>query len=115
MAAPKQTQLNSLCSDESGDIVMAASRFILMFTSQEDILSFPLSRDQYEIYVWSLETGNLLEVLIGHSNLIQKLSCHETTLASVSLDKTLRLWNILEASCTETVQLMNEGLDVKHR
>jgi periodic tryptophan protein 2 len=97
MAAPKQTQLSLLCCDQSGDFVMASSR------------------DEYEVFVWSFETGNLLEVLAGHSSVISGISCYESTFASVSLDKTLRVWNILEASCIETVQLLGEGLDVKYR
>ena len=73
------------------------------------------SNDQFEVYVWSLETGKLLEVLAGHTSLIQTISCFESSLATISLDKTLRIWNILGGSCVETLQLMDEGLDVAYR
>lgn len=97
MAAPKQTRLHRLCADASGDIVVASSS------------------DLFEIYVWSLETGNLLEILTGQSDVISSISIFEETLAAVSVDKTLRLWNIFDSNTTETISLVNEGLDVKHR
>lgn len=97
MAAPKNTQIHCLCVDQSGDLVIAASS------------------EYFEIYIWSLETGNLLEVLSGQSDFISSISCFEDTLAAVSIDKTLRLWNIFNSSNTETIQLLKEGMDVKHR
>lgn len=97
MAAPKNTQIHCLCVDQSGDLVIAASS------------------EYFEIYIWSLETGNLLEVLSGQSDVISSISCFEDTLAAVSIDKTLRLWNIFNSSNTETIQLIKEGMDVKHR
>jgi len=96
MAAPKQTQLNSLCTDQSGELVVACAK------------------ELYEIYVWSLETGSLLDVLTGHTSQISGISCFGSTLASVSLDKTLRINNLVERTNNEAVQLLNEGLDVKH-
>lgn len=97
MAAPKNTQLHRLCVDQSGDLVFAAST------------------ELFEIYIWSLETGNLLEILAGPSDVISSISCFEDTLAAVSLDKTLRLWNIFDSSNTEMIPLLREGMDVKHR
>lgn len=97
MACPKQTQLGRLCTDQSGELVMAAGV------------------DDFQIYVWSMETGNLLDVLSGHSSVVSAISCRNVTLASVSLDKTMRVWNVVEASGAEAVQLVNEGLDVKFR
>jgi periodic tryptophan protein 2 len=47
MVTPKQTQLENLCADKSGQNCMASSV------------------QNYEIYVWSIETGDLLEVLHG--------------------------------------------------
>lgn len=95
MVCPKQTQLGCLCVDSSGELVMASSR------------------DDFQIYVWSMDTGDLLDVLSGHSSVISRISCHQSSLASVSLDKTLRIWNVVEASSAEAVQLVYEGLDVK--
>uniref|UniRef100_A0A183C2F9 WD_REPEATS_REGION domain-containing protein n=1 Tax=Globodera pallida TaxID=36090 RepID=A0A183C2F9_GLOPA len=96
MVAPKQTQLNALCADKAGDLVIASSG------------------DSFDVYVWALTTGQLLEVLNGHMNLVTGLTMFENTLCSTSLDKTLKLWNIVEGTCLESVQLSSEGLDVKH-
>jgi len=57
-----------------------------------------------------------LDVLTGHSNLINGLTYYENTLCTVSLDKTMKIWNIVDGgNCLETVNLLNEGLDVKYR
>uniref|UniRef100_A0A914DMK3 Small-subunit processome Utp12 domain-containing protein n=1 Tax=Acrobeloides nanus TaxID=290746 RepID=A0A914DMK3_9BILA len=95
MVCPKQTQLGCLCVDSSGELVMASSR------------------DDFQIYIWSMDTGNLLDVLAGHSSMVSKISCFHSTLASVSLDKTLRIWNVVEATGSEAIQLIHEGLDIK--
>lgn len=96
MAAPKQTQLNCLCTDTSGDLVLASSK------------------DLFEIYIWSLDTGHLLDVFSGHTDTISGISCHQSTLASTSIDKTLRLWNVFKSD-RECIQLSLEGMDVKYR
>lgn len=59
-----------------------------------------------------MDTGNLLDVLAGHSSVVSKISCFHSTLASVSLDKTLRIWNVVEATGTEQfyVKELNVGL-----
>jgi WD40 repeat protein len=62
-----------------------------------------------------LETSQLLETLTGHSSIITGLATFDNTLCSVSRDKTLKFWNILEGSCLETVQMLEECLDVKYR
>lgn len=98
MVAPKQTQLNRLCTDASGDLVMASSR------------------DLFEIYLWSMETGNVLNVFTGHTDLVLSISCHNLTMASTSMDRTLRLWNVTSTDgASETVDLFHEGLDVAYR
>lgn len=35
-------------------------------------------------------------------------------LASTSWDKTVRIWNIVEASAAETLDLLDEGLDIAY-
>jgi periodic tryptophan protein 2 len=55
MVTPKQTQLEYLCADKSGQNCMASSAQL------------------YEIYVWSIETGDLLEIL--HGNFTHSFNC----------------------------------------
>ncbi|KAI6190657.1 Utp12 domain-containing protein [Aphelenchoides bicaudatus] len=94
MVTPKQTQLEHLCADKSGQNCMASSV------------------QNYEIYVWSIETGDLLEVLNGHIAPITGLSLHGLRLASVSMDKTLRVWDVIRVE-SEATQLSHEGVAVK--
>lgn len=96
MTAPKQTQLNCLYTDTSGELVLASSRNL------------------FEIYVWNLDTGSLLDIFTGHTNAISSISCHHSVLVSTSTDKTLRFWNIVKGD-RECIQLSHEGLDVKYR
>lgn len=37
-----------------------------------------------------------------------------THLASTSWDKTLRIWNVVESSVAESIDLLHEGLDVAY-
>ena len=67
--------------------------------------------DPFHIYVWSLQTGRLLDVLTGHEGPIACLDFSPTssTLASGSWDGTLKLWDVYKNSCIET---MEHGCDV---
>ncbi|KAI6217997.1 Periodic tryptophan protein 2-like protein [Aphelenchoides fujianensis] len=95
MSAPQQTQLDHLCADRTGQQCMAASR------------------QSFEIFVWAIENGNLLDVMHGHTAPITGMSLHGLRLASVSMDKTMRIWNVARAE-SERVQLSHEGVCVKH-
>ncbi|KAK0416786.1 hypothetical protein QR680_012686 [Steinernema hermaphroditum] len=95
LVCPEETQLGSLCTDAAGELVMACS-----------IIDF-------QIYVWSLENGRLLDVLNGHTAPVTSLSCYQSTLASVSHDKSMRIWNVVEGG-SESATLVDEGLDVAY-
>jgi periodic tryptophan protein 2 len=76
----KPTQFNSLAVDSSGDIIVAGSM------------------DPFNIYVWSLRTGQLMDILNGHTAPISSLCFSPTgaTLVSGSWDKSVRVWDIFE-------------------
>lgn len=78
MTSPKPTQFHSLATDDSGEVVVAGAM------------------DPFEIYVWSLQTGRLLDILTGHNGPICGLSFSGThsLLASCSWDKSVKLWDI---------------------
>lgn len=80
--APERVQFNSLAVDPSGEVVVAASQ------------------DEFEIYVWSVQTGSLLDSLAGHEGPISCLAfgTENSVLASASWDKTIRIWNIFSRS-----------------
>lgn len=86
-------QFTSVASDPSGEVVCAGSL------------------DPFQIYVWSLQSGHLLEVLAGHEG---PIACMEFTstgglLLSGSWDGTLKVWDVYKNECVDT---MEHGCDV---
>ena len=55
------------------------------------------------MYVWSLQTGRLLDVLAGHEAPLSELSFSpsEGVLASASWDGTVKLWDVFKSECIE--------------
>ncbi|TDH70720.1 hypothetical protein CCR75_004241 [Bremia lactucae] len=81
LTTPEPTQFLSLALDPSGQVVCAGSM------------------DPFNVYVWSLQTGRLTDVLSGHTGPVTSLSFSpsssaEPILASASWDHTIRLWNL---------------------
>jgi periodic tryptophan protein 2 len=73
-------QFSSVAVDPSGEIVCAGTL------------------DTFAIFVWSVQTGRLLDILRGHQGPISGLAFNplQPTLASVSWDKTCRVWQVFE-------------------
>eukprot|EP01107_Rhizomastix_libera_P013070 TRINITY_DN3471_c0_g1_i1.p1 TRINITY_DN3471_c0_g1~~TRINITY_DN3471_c0_g1_i1.p1 ORF type:complete len:877 (+),score=205.99 TRINITY_DN3471_c0_g1_i1:27-2657(+) len=80
MTPPTPTQLSCLAIDGAGEIVAAGAL------------------DSFEIFVWSIQTGKIIDVLSGHEGPVSGLAFNPVypTLASVSWDKTARVWDIYE-------------------
>lgn len=81
-AEESSIQFSTLAVDPSGEIVCAAGK------------------DDFQIYMWSVQTGKLINVLAGHGAPISSLTFASdrnggSTLVSSSWDKTVRLWNVL--------------------
>ncbi|TPP63498.1 WD40-repeat-containing subunit of the 18S rRNA processing complex [Fasciola gigantica] len=78
----RQVQFASLAVDGPGSLVAAGSL------------------DTFEAFIWSMQTGILLTILSGHTAPISAItfnpdiSGYALEMASVSWDKTLRLWNL---------------------
>ena len=78
MTTPRPAQLLSLAVDGAGEVVVAGAM------------------EPFEIYVWSLQTGRLLDVLTGHEAPVSCLafSPTEPLLASGSWDRSARIWDL---------------------
>ncbi|CAG2163425.1 unnamed protein product [Oppiella nova] len=77
------------------------------------------SQNMFEIFLWSLQTGRLLESLSGHESPVSglKFSPTSNTLVSCSWDQTIRIWGLFEGSkCTrEVVRLGSDALAIAFR
>jgi periodic tryptophan protein 2 len=78
MTTPTPCQLNCIAVDFSGEIICAGGM------------------DPYSIYVWSLKSGDLIDVLKGHTAPISSIAFSQTKdlLVSGSWDKSIKLWEL---------------------
>ncbi|KAM6894090.1 PWP2 small subunit processome component [Xenentodon cancila] len=98
--SPRPAQFSSLAVDVSGELVSAGAQ------------------DSFEIFLWSMQTGRLLEVLGGHEGPVSCLcfSPVQSILASASWDRTVRLWDMMDSwQVKETLPLISDGLSVTYR
>ena len=89
-----------LAVDPSGEVVCAASI------------------DSFDIHVWSVQTGQLLDQLAGHEGPVSSLafSPDGSTLVSGSWDHTVRTWDIFSRTqSSEPLQLQSDVLCVAFR
>ncbi|CAK9164840.1 unnamed protein product [Ilex paraguariensis] len=97
---PSSKQFVSLASDQSGEVICAGTL------------------DSFEVFVWSMKTGRLLDVLSGHEGPVHGLMFSPTNaiLASSSWDKTVRLWDVFEGKgAVETFPHIHDVLAVVYR
>lgn len=76
------------------------------------------SRDSFDIHIWSVQTGQLLDQLSGHEGPISSLAFAPNggSLISGSWDKTARIWSIFDRTQTsEPLQLQADILDIAVR
>lgn len=98
--SPTPVQFNCLAVDPSGEIVCAGSL------------------DTFEIYVWSVQTGKLLDILSGHEGPVSSLAFNTSgnMLVSGSWDKTVRTWDVFgRGRFTETFNHNSDVLAVAYR
>lgn len=98
--APTRLSFSSIAVDPSGEVVCAGSL------------------EDFDIHIWSVQTGQLLDQLAGHEGPVSSLAFAPTSgaLVSGSWDHTVRVWNIFARSQTsEPIQLQAEVLSVAFR
>lgn len=93
-APTDRVQFGSLAIDSSGDLVAAGA-----------------CNGSYSIYVWSMQTGQCLEVFPGHEARVSHLrfapSSNDGILASTSWDSSLKVWDVF-ARKNKGESLMNQ-------
>lgn len=98
--APSRLSFSSLAVDPSGEIVCAGSH------------------DSFDVHIWSVQTGQLLDQLAGHEGPISSLSfaADGSHVVSGSWDRTVRIWSVFGRSQTsEPCQLQSDVLSVAFR
>jgi len=98
--APKRLSFSSLAVDPSGEVVAAGSL------------------DDFDIHLWSVQTGQLLDRLAGHEGPVSSLAFAPDggSLVSGSWDRTVRIWSVFARTQTsEPLQLQADILCVRIR
>lgn len=104
LTSPRPVQFGCLAIEASGEIVCAGSGG---------------GGDSFDIYMWSVQSGKLLDILSGHSGPVSSLAFSPTgsgTLASTSWDKTVKIWECFKGKAAiDTLNLNSDGLAVTYR
>ncbi|ORY71589.1 WD40-repeat-containing domain protein [Pseudomassariella vexata] len=98
--APTRLSFSCMAVDPSGEIVAAGSL------------------DSFDIHIWSVQTGQLLDQLSGHEGPVSSLAFAPNggLLFSGSWDRTARIWSIFDRTQTsEPLQLQADVLDIAVR
>lgn len=98
--APTRLSFSCLAVDPSGEVVCAGSL------------------NSFDIHIWSVQTGQLLDQLSGHEGPVSCLSFAPNggNVVSGSWDHTVRIWSIFNRTQTsEPLQLQADVLDVAFR
>ncbi|KAI5887131.1 WD40 repeat-like protein [Schizophyllum commune H4-8] len=99
--SPSPVQFASIAVDPSGEVVAAGSS------------------DSFEVFMWSVQTGRLLDILTGHEAPVCALDFAPSgvnQLASGSWDRTVRVWNVFGRShAVEPISLSSDVLAVAYR
>ncbi|KAI1768701.1 WD40-repeat-containing domain protein [Hypoxylon sp. FL1150] len=98
--APSRLSFSCMAVDPSGEIVAAGSL------------------DSFDIHIWSVQTGQLLDQLSGHEGPVCSLAFAPdgSLLFSGSWDRTARMWSIFNRTQTsEPLQLQADVLDIAVR
>lgn len=94
--SPTPVQFVSLDVDNSGEIVVAGSN------------------DPFQIFVWNLQTGKILDILSGHKGPVVQVQFHPLRgmLASASWDGTLRVWDLFTEKKTQGGESIEHSSEV---
>jgi len=98
LATNEKCQLGNLAVDSISDMVCAGSL------------------DTFNIYMWSIRSGRILEIFAGHEAPISTICLSGgSLLISGSWDKTVRLWDIFKGKQTEMLEHTSDILSIATR
>ncbi|EDV38088.1 uncharacterized protein Dana_GF13779 [Drosophila ananassae] len=97
--SPNPAQFSCVAVDYSGELVVAGGQ------------------DVFDIFLWSVKTGKLLEIISGHEGPVVSLAfspvATSSTLVSGSWDKTVKIWNCMESNSEhETLDAVSDVTNV---
>lgn len=97
--SPNPAQFSCVAVDYSGELVVAGGQ------------------DVFDIFLWSVKTGKLLEIISGHEGPVVSIAfspvATSSTLVSGSWDKTVKIWNCLESNSEhETIDAVSDVTNV---
>ncbi|CCU83064.1 periodic tryptophan protein-like protein [Blumeria hordei DH14] len=98
--APTRLPFSCLAVDPSGEVVCAGSI------------------ESFDIHIWSVQNGQLLDRLAGHEGPVSslKFSPNGGLVVSGSWDHTVRLWSVFDRTqSSEPLQLQSDVLDIAFR
>ncbi|CAK5261817.1 unnamed protein product [Mycena citricolor] len=99
--SPSPVQFSALAVDPSGEVVAAGST------------------DSFEVFLWSVQTGKLLDILTGHEGPVSSLAfspAGANQLVSGSWDRSVRVWSVFGRSrAVEPFALNSDVLAVAFR
>ncbi|CAF9923080.1 MAG: hypothetical protein ALECFALPRED_002297 [Alectoria fallacina] len=98
--APTRLSFSSVAVDPSGEVICAGSL------------------DSFDIHIWSVQTGQLLDQLSGHEGPVASLAFAPSgdIVVSGSWDRTVRIWSIFGRTQTsEPIQLQADVLHIAFR
>ncbi|KAH6626884.1 WD40-repeat-containing domain protein [Chaetomium sp. MPI-SDFR-AT-0129] len=98
--AGERLSFSCMAVDPSGEVVAAGSI------------------DSFDVHIWSVQTGQLLDRLSGHEGPVSSLAFAPNggLLVSGSWDRTARIWSIFDRTQTsEPLQLQSDVLDITFR
>mmetsp|Transcript_9075 Transcript_9075/g.18345 ORF Transcript_9075/g.18345 Transcript_9075/m.18345 type:complete len:850 (+) Transcript_9075:214-2763(+) len=99
LTSPTPTQFLSVSADSEGEIIAAGSV------------------DPFDVYLWSMQTGKLLDVLSGHKGPVCTLKFAPIggVLSSGAWDGTVKVWDVYKSNNVETLIHQRDVLALDYR
>ncbi|KAI8967403.1 WD40-repeat-containing domain protein [Mycotypha africana] len=72
--------------------------------AQNILITTGIGNEDNVIYVWNLETNQLVRTLKGHTRTIRTLQFDDTKLVTGSMDNTIRIWNYHQRPEEDTIK-----------